>query len=276
MAEHGVVVKVWGARGSVACPGPRTVRYGGNTSCVEVRCSAHRVVFDGGTGIRELGVTMWGEPPSATDVFLTHFHMDHISGLPFFAAAYVPENEIVFRAARLEQPVGLREILHKMMSPPLFPIPIDAFRACVRFEDFACGATMEPRPEVTIETRALNHPGGACGYRLTYGGVSIAYVTDTEHVPGQDDENVIALMRGADLAFYDATYCDSEFASHVGWGHSTWQEAIRIADLAEVRTLALFHHDPRHLDPDLDRIASEAAAARPGTIVAQEGMTFEF
>ena len=275
MADRDLVVKVWGARGSVACPGPRTVRYGGNTSCVEVRCGGHRIVFDGGTGIRELGLEMCGEPAGTTDVFLTHFHMDHISGLPFFAAAYRPENEIVFRAARLEKPVGLREILHKMMSPPLFPIPIEAFKADVRFEDFACGAKLTPQPGISIETRLLNHPGGACGYRLTYQGATVAYVTDTEHVAGQDDDNVLALMRDADIVFYDATYTEEEYARHVGWGHSTWEEGVRLADCAGVGTLVLFHHDPRHDDADLDRIASAAAAARRGTLVAHEGMQFD-
>lgn len=269
-----MVVKVWGARGSVPCPGPRTVRYGGNTSCIEVRCAGHRIVLDGGTGIRELGHAMSPEPPGPVDVLLTHFHLDHIVGLPFWAPAYTPGNSIVFRAARLQQTFGLREILHKMMSPPLFPIPLDEFRADVRFEDFSCGAEFEVAPGVSVQTRSLNHPGGACGYRISHAGHSMAYVTDTEHVPGSDDANVLDLMRGADLAFYDATYTEAEFSAHLGWGHSTWEEAVRLADLADVGTLVLFHHDPRHEDDDLDRIGAEAARVRPGTLVAREGAEF--
>jgi len=269
-----MIVKVWGARGSLPCPGPRTVRYGGNTSCVEVRCGDRRIVLDGGTGIRELGHAMADEPPSTVDVLLSHFHLDHIAGLPFWGAAYVPDNRIVFRAAQLEQKVGLREILHKMMSPPLFPVPLDEFRADVRFEEFACGTLLEPAPGVQVATRLLNHPGGACGYRVTYAGRSVAYVTDTEHTPGQDDPNVLDLMRDADLVFYDSAYTEEEFRTHHGWGHSTWNEAVRLADLAGVKTLALFHHDPKRQDSDLDRIAEAAAAARPGTIVAREGAEF--
>lgn len=269
-----MVVKVWGARGSVACPGPRTVKYGGNTSCVEVRCGGHRIVLDGGTGIRELGHEMMAEAPGAVDVLLTHFHLDHIIGLPFWAPAYTPGNSIVFRAARLQQTYGLREILHKMMSPPLFPIPLDEFRAEVRFEDFSCGAAFEPVPGVRVETRSLNHPGGACGYRISHAGRTVAYVTDTEHVPGQDDAHVLDLMRGADLAFYDATYTEEELPAHTGWGHSTWEEAVRLADIAEVSTLVLFHHDPKHEDADLDRIGEQADKRRPGTLVAREGTEF--
>ena len=269
-----MVVRVWGARGSVPCPGPRTLKYGGNTSCVEVRCGGHRVVFDGGTGIRELGHAMKTEPPGAVDVLLTHFHLDHIAGLPFWGPAYTPGNSIVFRAARLQETYGLREILHKMMSPPLFPIPLDEFKADVRFEDFDFGEGFEIAPGVQVDTRPLNHPGGACGYRVGHAGRSVAYVTDTEHVPGQDDGNVLDLMRGADLVFYDATYTEEEFPCHKGWGHSTWQEAVRLADLAGSGTLVLFHHDPKHEDADLDRIAAQVAQARPGTLVAREGAEF--
>jgi phosphoribosyl 1,2-cyclic phosphodiesterase len=269
-----MVVKVWGARGSVPCPGPRTVKYGGNTSCVEIRCAGHRIVLDGGTGIRELGRAMSAEPPGAADVLLTHFHLDHIAGLPFWGPAYTPGNSIVFRAARLQQTFGLREILHKMMSPPLFPIPLDEFRADVRFEDFAAGTSFELATGIRVDTRALNHPGGACGYRISQGGRSVAYVTDTEHVPGQDDANVLDLMRDADLVFYDSTYTEQELPCHRGWGHSTWEEAVRLADIAAVQTLVLFHHDPKHEDSDLDRIGQQAAERRPGTVVAREGAEF--
>lgn len=269
-----MIVRVWGARGSVACPGPRTVHYGGNTSCIEVRCGDKRIVLDGGTGIRELGHAMVNEEPGAIEVFLTHFHLDHIVGLPFWWPAYVPENRITFRAAQLEQDTSLREILHKMMSPPLFPIPLDEFRADVRYEEFVSGETVDLGDGVTVETRSLNHPGGACGYRISHRGRSMAYITDTEHAPGTDDANVLYLMQDADLVFYDATYTDAEYAKHIGWGHSTWQEAVRLAALAGTKTLALFHHDPKHEDADLDRIGEVAAAARPGTCVAREGQVF--
>jgi len=272
VADGEVQVRIWGARGSVACPGPQTVRYGGNTACVEVRCGSRVLVFDGGTGIRGLGNALAAEEPGEIDVYLTHFHLDHVAGLPFFEAAYRAGNRVRFHAARLNAEIGLRDILCRMMSPPLFPIPIDEFRAEVSFNEFDAGDVLRPKDGSRLETRLLNHPGGACGYRLVVGERVIAYVTDTEHEPGRPDAAVLALMQDADVAIYDATYTDAEFETHRGWGHSTWSEGIRLADAAGVGTLVLFHHDPSHDDAAMDKIALDAATARPGTMVAREGL----
>lgn len=273
MADDGILIRIWGARGSLPCPGPKTVRYGGDTACVEVRCGPHLVVFDGGTGIRELGRSLQAEAPIEADVFLTHFHLDHILGLPFFMPAYGPDNRVHLHAARLDSSLSLKTILGRMMSPPLFPVPIDMYRADVDFVDFAVGDRLEPHPGLVIDTRPLDHPGGACGYRLSWQGRRFAYVTDTEHPrDGSLDPNVLALMDGADVAIYDATFTDAEYRGYAGWGHSTWREGVRAADAAGVGTLVLFHHDPSHDDAAMDRIASDAAAARPGTLVAIDGM----
>jgi len=268
-----VELRIWGARGSIACPGPATVRYGGNTSCVEVRLGGRLVILDGGTGIRPLGKRLLGEGPIDADVLLSHYHLDHITGLPFFAPAFKSQNRIRFRGARLEAPVSLKDILWKMMSPPLFPVPIDMFSADVSFGEFAVGDGFDLGGGIGVETRPLNHPGGTCGYRLTDGHRVIAYVTDTEHEPGKDCPSALDLMKDADIAIYDATYTDAEFETHRGWGHSTWREATRLAEIAGVDRLLLFHHDPIHDDAAMDRIAVEAADVRPGTIVAREGLT---
>jgi len=273
LADDGILVRIWGARGSIPCPGPKTVRYGGETACVEVRCGPHLMVFDGGTGIREFGRSLKAEGRVEADVFLTHFHLDHLVGLPFFKPAYVPDNRVRLHAAKLDSSLTLRTILARMMSPPLFPVPIDMYRADVDFVDFAVGDRLEPYPGLVIETRPLNHPGGACGYRLTWEGRSFAYVTDTEHPQdGSLDPNVLALMDGADVAIYDAMYTEAEYPEYRGWGHSTWREGVRAADAAGVGTLVLFHHDPSHDDAAMDRIAADADAARPGTLVAMDGM----
>ena len=273
LADDGILVRIWGARGSVPCPGPKTVRYGGDTACVELRCGPHLLVFDGGSGIRELGRSLENAGPVEADVFLTHFHLDHILGLPFFKPAYGPDNRVHLHAAQLDSSLSLKTILARMMSPPLFPVPIDMYRADVDFRDFVAGDRLVPHPGLVVETRPLDHPGGACGYRVTWQGRSFAYVTDTEHPrDGSLDPNVQSLMAGADVAIYDATFTDDEYEVYRGWGHSTWREGVRAADAAGVGTLLLFHHDPSHDDAAMDRIAADADAARPGTLVAMDGM----
>ncbi|MCP4326817.1 MAG: MBL fold metallo-hydrolase [Alphaproteobacteria bacterium] len=270
-------VRFWGVRGSIPCPGPETARYGGNTSCLEIRCGDSLLIFDSGTGIRELGAALDSEAkakgqPLDVDLFFTHTHLDHVCGLPFFSSLYVGENRFRLAAGHLVSKYRLREVLNDMMMPPLFPVPLDIFSADMTYSDFVAGESLNPLPGVTISTAPLNHPNEATGYRIEYGGRSICYVTDTEHVPGQPDKDILALIDGADVFIYDATYTDDEFPSHVGWGHSTWQEGVRLADAAGVKTYVPFHHDPAHDDDFMDRVAAEAEAARAGTIVAKEGL----
>jgi phosphoribosyl 1,2-cyclic phosphodiesterase len=269
-------VRFWGVRGSIACPGPDTIRYGGNTSCLEIGCSGRLMVFDAGTGIHALGADILRnrspEAPFAANLFFTHTHFDHICGFPFFAPAFKPDSRLCIWAGHLLPERTVREVLIYLMMDPLFPIPIDAMRAELDFHDFVAGESLEPMDGVSLRTAPLNHPNRATGYRVEHGGRSICYVTDTEHVPGKPDQNILDLVRGADLFIYDSTYTDEEFSDHVDWGHSTWQEGVRLADAAEVGTLVVFHHNPDHDDAAMDRIAAEAEAARPGTVVAREGM----
>ena len=159
-----------------------------------------------------------------------------------------------------------------MMQAPLFPVPPETFRAQVEFHDFACGETLYPSPEISLQTAPLNHPNGACGYRINFDGRSICYITDTEHYPEGRDPAVVDLVRDADIMIYDATYTEEEYPRFVGFGHSTWQEAVRVADAANVKTLVLFHHEPTHTDDIMDQIAADVAKVRPGTEVAREGM----
>jgi phosphoribosyl 1,2-cyclic phosphodiesterase len=169
--------------------------------------------------------------------------------------------------------LDLRQVLCALLAPPLFPVPPDIFKADIEYRDFRAGETLMPHAGITIRTRPLNHPDGATGYRIEYAGKSVAYITDTEHKPGTLDANVLELVRGAGLMIYDSTFTDEEYARHVGWGHSTWEQAVRLAEAGQVETLALFHHEPSHDDATMDKIAAAAIARRPGTIVAREGMT---
>jgi phosphoribosyl 1,2-cyclic phosphodiesterase len=272
LVHRDYTVRFWGVRGSIACPGPDTVRYGGNTSCVEVRCGDRRLIFDGGTGLRLLGHELMrtGEP-AELDLFYSHTHFDHICGLPFFAPCYDAHSSIRIWAGHLNG-TGIETVLNSMMVAPLFPIPMGIFTAKISFVDFAAGEWLAPHPGIRLGTAPLNHPNGATGYRIEYGGRVVAYITDTEHRPEGRDANVLGLIDRADVMIYDATYTDAEYPAHKDWGHSTWEEGVRLANAASVGTLVIFHHDPGHDDEFMDRVAADAAVARPGTIVAQEGL----
>jgi phosphoribosyl 1,2-cyclic phosphodiesterase len=267
-----VSVRFWGVRGSIACPGPETVRYGGNTSCVEIRCGDHLLIMDGGTGLRELGGALLKNGPINADLFYTHTHFDNICGLPFFGPAYVRGNKIRLWAGHLLPEHCLEDVLCGMMMAPLFPVPMSLLTTQVSFKDFRCGETLHPRPGIRLRTGALNHPNGATGYRVEYGGKSVAYITDTEHRKTGLDANVLALIEGADIFIYDSTYTEAEYPSHLDWGHSTWEEGIRLADAAKVKTFVIFHHDPSHDDAFMDGVGGAARKLRPSSIVAREGM----
>lgn len=266
-------VRFWGVRGSIATPGPETARYGGNTSSLEIRCGKHLLLFDAGTGIRYLGHTLLKDGPLDTDLYLTHTHFDHVCGLPFFIPFFMKQNTIRIWAGHLK-PKGLtvKYVVSEMMFSPLFPVPPEIFAADVAYNDFDQGVTLEPKPGIRVRTAPLHHPDNATGYRVEYNGKSICYLTDTQHTIGNPDQNVLALIEGADIVLYDSTYTDAEFPKKADWGHSTWEEGVRLCDAAGVKTFVVFHHDPDHTDEFMDGIAEAVEKKRPGSIVAREGM----
>jgi phosphoribosyl 1,2-cyclic phosphodiesterase len=268
----------WGVRGSVACPGPQTVRYGGNTACIEMRVGGERLIFDGGTGLRNLGQQMLSEMPIHANMFFTHSHWDHIQGFPFFVPAFVPGNRFKIHGAIAPNGSTIEQRLNDQMLHPNFPVPLQIMGAELEFCDIDVGE-MVKIGDVEITNAMLNHPGEAVGYRVSYRGHSAAYVSDTEHFPDRLDENVLQLVKDADVMIYDCTYTDSEYhdpkASKVGWGHSTWQEAVKLAKAANVKQLLIFHHDPTHTDEFMDEIVRQASLVMPNSTVAREGMVLE-
>ena len=271
--EDRFLIRIWGVRGSIAAPGPATARYGGNTSSIEVRCGDRLILLDAGTGVRYLGNQLVAETPLDADIFFTHTHFDHVCGLPFFKPFFQPQNAFRLWAGHLGGGMTLHRVMRDFMTAPLFPVPPEVFKATMAYRDFPAGDTLAPAPGIVVRTAVLNHPDGATGYRIEYGGKSVCYVTDTEHLPGIPDRNVLALIEGADIVIYDCMYTDEEYArAYVGWGHSTWQEAVRLCRPAGVKQLVVFHHDPDHDDDRLDAIGREVQAAMPGAVMAREGM----
>ncbi len=269
--------RFWGVRGSIACGGPDYSKYGGNTSCVEIGAGGRTLIFDGGTGIRALGDQLGTHPPVDADIFLSHSHVDHIVGLPFFSPLYDQKNNFRVWSGHLNGDGSTRTAIHSLMAAPIFPVDPAIFTARVTYRDFRAGDTLDVAQGLNIRTAQLNHPNGATGYRIEQGNKSIAYVTDTEHRDGQLDQVVIDLAQNADIMIYDATYTDDEYKDKVGYGHSTWQEGIKVAVAAKAKLLVLFHHDPSHTDKIMDKIARDAMAA--GKVagirvdVAREGLT---
>jgi phosphoribosyl 1,2-cyclic phosphodiesterase len=264
-------VSFWGVRGSIACPSPSHVIYGGNTSCLEVRADDRVIILDAGTGIRPLGDSLLARQVRRADILLTHVHWDHINGFPFFAPAYRSDRSFEIKAGHLSELGGIREVLSGQMAQPTFPVPLETMQSQMSFEDFQAGDSFR-LGNVRVSTAPLNHPNGATGYRLEYDGKSFCYVTDTEHVPGQPDQRILGLIEGADLVVYDSSYTDEEFPSKVGWGHSTWQEGVRLCRAANVKRLAIFHHDPTHEDPFMARVEAQARELWEGATVSREGM----
>jgi len=268
-------VTFWGTRGSIACPTPRHLSYGGNTSCVHVQAGTRHLILDAGTGIRQLGAWYLENQVRKAVMLLTHAHWDHINGFPFFAPAFQASSELLIMAGSLRSSGGVYAALEGQMTKPMFPVPLDAMHADCTFEDFDAGARFSLGDGIEIATTLLRHPSGATGYRIEYGGKALCYVTDTEHVVGKRDRNILGLIADSDLVIYDSTYTDETFAPKIGWGHSTWQEGIRLCKEAGAKRLVIFHHDPEHTDDVMAQIEQHAAAAWSDTVVAREGMRIE-
>jgi len=269
----GYKVKFWGVRGSIACPSADYVVYGGNTSCVEVIVGGNTIILDAGTGIRGLGKDVQRRGTGSATLMLTHTHWDHINGFPFFAPAFSADFSLRIMAGHLAgKPGGIRAVLANQMENPTFPVPLSAMKGVMSFEDFRAGESLALFDGVNLRTAALRHPNGATGYRIEHAGVSVCYVTDTEHIPGQPDDSVLGLIAGADLVIYDCTYTDDEFLAKIGWGHSTWEEGVRLCRAAAVKRLAIFHHDPDHTDPFMSHIEDQARQLWQGALVARDGM----
>ena len=277
-------LRIWGCRGSLAAPGPETVRYGGNTSCIEVRSGETLLVLDAGTGIRALGNALEGNGPRVIHLLLTHLHLDHVEGLGFFRHIWNPENELHVWGP--PSPVRrLQERIARYLSPPLFPVHLTDIPGKLVFHDAPEGEW--EIDGIRIRSGPVSHPGPTIGYRLWENGRSVAYIPDHEPVLGAElDELPVDWISGHELAerasvlLHDGQYTEDEYPDKIGWGHSSVAQAVTFARRAEVEQLFVFHHDPLHGDEQLDGLCGRAAelwngnGAAPPTL-AYEGMEIE-
>jgi phosphoribosyl 1,2-cyclic phosphodiesterase len=278
-----VYLKIWGCRGSLPAPGSATVDYGGNTSCVEVVLGDEEtLILDAGTGIRELGRELLERGTRRIHLFLTHLHLDHLEGLRFFAPLFNAAVSLDIWGPRSPVlPLGDRIL--RAFSPPLFPLDLRDVPARITFHDLP-GDPWQ-RDGISIFSDLVLHPGPTLGYRLEVGGVILAYLPDHEPalagIAGRSTDWIsgAALAHGADLLLHDAQYTEEEYASKIGWGHSTVEAAVAFSRAVDARRLVLFHHDPDRSDRDLewleDRARSLCLPDRPPPILAREGMTID-
>ena len=283
-------LRFWGTRGSIPSPGLATARYGGNTPCVELRTQeGWLVILDAGTGIRELGRSLMARTNGegvAGDIFLTHAHWDHIQGIPFFAPLFHKGNHFTIWGSRSLQ-TSIDRVVRDQMSPVVFPVSFEELQARIDFQELA----EERRAGSGYEVAAIGvrHPGGAMGYRFTErnsGAGGLVYVSDNElsaaaryDTPRSWRSRFVEFVRDADVLIHDTMYRAEEYRQFVGWGHSTYEDAVELALEARVGRLVLFHHHPERTDDEVDRcVAScrelvQARGARLEIIAAAEGMT---
>jgi len=262
-------VEFWGVRGSVPTPERAKLTFGGNTPCTVLQYNAEPVVIiDGGTGLRSFGISLACGPQQLlrASLLFSHFHWDHIQGLPFFGPVYSDFAQLSFYSTL--PPDELRAILEVQMSKPYFPLPMSSTRAVQEY--FQMPAQGSQIGSLKISPVPLNHPGGASGYRIDSPAGSIIYVSDHEHGIAEIDDAIAKHATGADLLIYDAHFTPAEYENYQGWGHSTWLEATRLANRAGVGQLVLFHHSPTRKDRDMPDILAEARKEFAATEIAHE------
>jgi phosphoribosyl 1,2-cyclic phosphodiesterase len=276
--------RVWGCRGSLAAPGPETLRYGGNTSCVEVRLAGSTLVLDAGTGIRALGVAIDREPVDELHILLSHLHLDHLQGLGFFRPLFRPGVDVhVWGPASPVQSLADRIAIY--LSPPLFPVRLADIPAHVTFHDAPVEAVTIG--SASVRAAKVTHQGPTVAYRIEEGGRTLVYLPDHEpsigvHLSDEPSEWISGhdIARDADVLFHDAQYRDDEYPQHIGWGHSCIEHVMGFAGKAGVTSVVLFHHDPYHVDDELDALLAEARRQWQGpddeVRLAREGMTIDF
>lgn len=274
-SREGLTVKFWGVRGSVSVSGARYQKFGGNTPCVEIRCGDRLFVVDAGTGLGSLGVELGANAPPEIDILLSHLHLDHVTGLPFFKPALMGDRLVRIHCGNLRGETA-EAALDRLFSPPLFPITLSQLPGRVEHVGFKAGETLTFADGATVRTCPLNHPGGATGYRFDHAGRAVCYISDIEHQEPWPPPDLTEFVAGADLVIYDGMFSETEYLRCRGWGHSTWQKGVALCRTTKAAGLAIFHLHPQHDDTYLGRMEAEIRAELPGAFLAREGKSLSF
>ncbi len=266
-----MIIKYYGARGSLPTPGKDTLKYGGNTTCLCISCGSQQFIVDGGSGLRLLGLDLmkseFAKGKGHAFFFWTHFHWDHLMGFPFFTPNFIPGNRFIHYGSP-----DVKPILYRQQDFKTFPVEFKQMPSTHEFKVIKPGHAIT-LGEVTVDHCAMNHPGGGFTYRFTHQGARVVFATDVEHPAEGLDEGLLNLSQHADLLIYDAQYTPQEYANgRKGWGHSTWEKGVELAQAAHVKRLHLFHHDQLHSDHFLEnKILKPAQKKFKHTALAREG-----
>lgn len=274
-----IKVKFYGTRGSISVCGPKFQEFGGNTTCIQITdMKTNRIgIFDAGTGIRDLGNDLVASGHEQDQIFIvfTHFHWDHIQGFPFFTKAYDPKQKInIFTMGKGKNNDEIKGLFTTLMQSEYFPVPFDKMGASFEFMHPDVLSGIFGPLQVKITANRHNHPGGAYGYRIEREGKVLVFCTDIEH-GDEIDQNVVELCKDADLLIHDAQYTSEELKVKKGWGHSSYEQAIQVAEMADVKQLAITHHDPDHDDEFLLGMEKQCQQRFPNCVLAREKMEIE-
>ena len=265
-----MILKIWGARGSIPVCEKTKMKYGGNTSCVEVKVDDNIIIFDAGTGIRKLGDSLSLDENMDFHIFISHYHLDHIMGLPYFKPIHKAGNKINIYGH--PDKLGLKKILTNVISPPYFPINMNNFVSEIEFMDTYGDQKIQISENVEVKTISNIHTDDGLYYKVCSQGKSISYITDVEVKAFEEEQALIEFIENSDLVIFDAAYTEEEYKNgKEGWGHSTWQMAVEIAKKACVKKLVLFHHSESRTDLEMDDIEKMAKKQFQDLIVAREG-----
>ena len=270
MAEH--TIKFWGVRGSFPTPDRDKIEVGGHTSCVEIRTSDNRlIIFDMGTGFVPLGEALMKEddPPKSAHVFISHFHWDHVIGYLGFAPFFL--KEFTCNIYGKKDKLSMNEVFGHLHNYTFWPVEIPMYQAQLNLHTFP-EEGIQISDSIQISAQIHGHPNGANSYRIDLGDKSIVYSTDIEHPETHLNPNVIDIAKNADILIKDSQFTDDQLLAHKGWGHSSWEQCVKVADAANVKKLVLFHHSPANDDDAIRQIENDAKEARPGTIAARQGL----